>query len=255
MNAIDARGLTHQFNQNGGRASSSTILAIKDLSFSVMKGEFVAVVGPSGCGKSTLLRILSGLIHPTGGEVFIKGHKLVDSNPTAYMPQRDLLLPWLNVQKNAMLGARLAGVDEKEIESKLPQLFMQFGLDGFQESWPSQLSGGMRQRLALLRTFLMPRDIILLDEPFGSLDAITRRDMHDWLQGVLDSDERSLLLVTHDVDEALVLADRVLVMTNRPGKILTEVAVEFPRPRSTQTLTLPKFTELKELLLHSLAEA
>tara|TARA_B110000116_G_scaffold135173_2_gene117183 strand:- start:1328 stop:2095 length:768 start_codon:yes stop_codon:yes gene_type:complete len=255
MNAIDVRGLTHQFNQNGGRASSSTILAIKDLSFSVMKGEFVAVVGPSGCGKSTLLRILSGLIHPTGGEVFIKGHKLVDSNPTAYMPQRDLLLPWLNVQKNAMLGARLAGVDEKEIESKLPQLFMQFGLDGFQESWPSQLSGGMRQRLALLRTFLMPRDIILLDEPFGSLDAITRRDMHDWLQGVLDSDERSLLLVTHDVDEALVLADRVLVMTNRPGKILTEVAVEFPRPRSTQTLTLPKFTELKELLLHSLAEA
>lgn len=255
MNAIDVRGLTHQFNQNGGRASSPTILAIKDLSFSVMKGEFVAVVGPSGCGKSTLLRILSGLIHPTGGEVFIKGHKLVDSNPTAYMPQRDLLLPWLNVQKNAMLGARLAGVDEKEIESKLPQLFMQFGLDGFQESWPSQLSGGMRQRLALLRTFLMPRDIILLDEPFGSLDAITRRDMHDWLQGVLDSDERSLLLVTHDVDEALVLADRVLVMTNRPGKILTEVAVEFPRPRSTQTLTLPKFTELKELLLHSLAEA
>ena len=255
MNAIDVRGLTHQFNQNGGRASSPTILAIKDLSFSVMKGEFVAVVGPSGCGKSTLLRILSGLIHPTGGEVFIKGHKLVDSNPTAYMPQRDLLLPWLNVRKNAMLGARLAGVDEKEIESKLPQLFMQFGLDGFQESWPSQLSGGMRQRLALLRTFLMPRDIILLDEPFGSLDAITRRDMHDWLQGVLDSDERSLLLVTHDVDEALVLADRVLVMTNRPGKILTEVAVEFPRPRSTQTLTLPKFTELKELLLHSLAEA
>lgn len=255
MNAIDVRGLTHQFNQNSGRASSPTILAIKDLSFSVMKGEFVAVVGPSGCGKSTLLRILSGLIHPTGGEVFIKGHKLVDSNPSAYMPQRDLLLPWLNVQKNAMLGARLAGVDEKEIESKLPQLFMQFGLDGFQESWPSQLSGGMRQRLALLRTFLMPRDIILLDEPFGSLDAITRRDMHDWLQGVLDSDERSLLLVTHDVDEALVLADRVLVMTNRPGKILTEVAVEFPRPRSTQTLTLPKFTELKELLLHSLAEA
>jgi ABC-type nitrate/sulfonate/bicarbonate transport system ATPase subunit len=255
MNAIDVRGLTHQFNQNSVRASSPAILAIKDLSFSVMKGEFVAVVGPSGCGKSTLLRILSGLIYPTGGEVFIKGHKLGDSNPTAYMPQRDLLLPWLNVQKNAMLGARLAGVDEKEIESKLPQLFMQFGLDGFQESWPSQLSGGMRQRLALLRTFLMPRDIILLDEPFGSLDAITRRDMHDWLQGVLDSDERSLLLVTHDVDEALVLADRVLVMTNRPGKILTEVGVEFPRPRSTQTLTLPKFTELKELLLHSLAEA
>jgi ABC-type nitrate/sulfonate/bicarbonate transport system ATPase subunit len=113
----------------------------------------------------------------------------------------------------------------------------------------------MRQRLALLRTFLMPRDIILLDEPFGSLDAITRRDMHDWLQGVLDSDQRSLLLVTHDVDEALMLADRVLVMTNRPGKILAEVEVKFPRPRSTQTLTLPKFTELKELLLHSLAEA
>jgi putative hydroxymethylpyrimidine transport system ATP-binding protein len=255
MNAIDVRGLTHQFNQNSGKVSSPTILAINDLSFSVMKGEFVAVVGPSGCGKSTLLRILSGLIHPTGGEVFIKGHKLADSNPTAYMPQRDLLLPWLNVQENAMLGARLARVDKKEIESKLPQLFKQFGLDGFQESWPSQLSGGMRQRLALLRTFLMPRDIILLDEPFGSLDAITRRDMHDWLQGVLDLDQRSLLLVTHDVDEALMLADRVLVMTNRPGKILAEVEVEFPRPRSTQTLTLPKFTELKELLLHSLAEA
>jgi ABC-type nitrate/sulfonate/bicarbonate transport system ATPase subunit len=154
-----------------------------------------------------------------------------------------------------MLGAKLAGVNEKEIQSKLPQLFKQFGLDGFQESWPSQLSGGMRQRLALLRTFLIPRDIILLDEPFGSLDAITRRDMHDWLQGVLDSEQRSVLLVTHDVDEALMLADRVLVMTNRPGKILKEVRVEFSRPRSMKTLTLPKFTELKESLLDSLARA
>ena len=255
MNVIDVRGLTHQFNRNTGGGRAPAILAIKGLSFSVMEGEFVAVVGPSGCGKSTLLRILSGLIHPTEGEVFIKGQKLADSNPNAYMPQRDLLLPWLNVQKNATLGARLSGVSKAEIQSKLPHLFRQFGLDGFQESWPSQLSGGMRQRLALLRTFLMPRDVILLDEPFGSLDAITRRDMQNWLQGVLNSDQRSVLLVTHDVDEALMLADRVLVMTNRPGKILKEVRVEFPRPRSTQTLTLPKFTELKELLLQSLAEA
>lgn len=255
MTVIDVRGLTHHFSQNIARGDTRDIVALTDLTFSVMEGEFVAIVGPSGCGKSTLLRILSGLIHPTAGDAFIKGHKILDSNLSAYMPQRDLLLPWLNVRKNAMLGAKLAGVNEKEIQSKLPQLFKQFGLDGFQESWPSQLSGGMRQRLALLRTFLIPRDIILLDEPFGSLDAITRRDMHDWLQGVLDSEQRSVLLVTHDVDEALMLADRVLVMTNRPGKILKEVRVEFSRPRSMKTLTLPKFTELKESLLDSLARA
>lgn len=255
MTAIDVRGLTHRFNQNNENGGALDILALTDISFSVKEGEFVAIIGPSGCGKSTLLRILSGLIHPTGGAVFIKGHELLDENLSAYMPQRDLLLPWLNVRKNAILGAKLAGVDEKELQSKLPQLFTQFGLDGFEDSWPSQLSGGMRQRLALLRTFLIPRDIILLDEPFGSLDAITRRDMHDWLQGVLDSDPRTLLLVTHDVDEALMLADRVLVMTNRPGRILEEVEVEFSRPRTMKTLTLPKFTELKESLLGSLASA
>src|SRR5207302_11425478 len=175
-------------------------------------------VGPSGCGKSTLFNILAGLVEPTSGRV------LLDGNPPDnllgrfdYMPQKDLLMPWRTVLNNTTLGLEIAGVSRRAARERALEAFPRFGLTGFEDAWPMSLSGGMRQRAALLRTFLAGRDVMLLDEPFGALDAITRADMQEWLLGVWHSFERTIVLVTHDVDEAIFLADRVYVMSPRPG--------------------------------------
>src|SRR5690606_20831229 len=155
------------------------------VSLRVEQGEFVSIVGPSGCGKSTLLKVLAGLIVPTAGSAKVDGVE-VHGRPgmAGYMPQSSLLLPWLKAMGNAVLGAEIAGVPKGEARERAHALFERFGLAGFEDAWPVQLSGGMQQRVALLRTFLIPRGTILLDEPFGALDAITRREMHAWLQDV-----------------------------------------------------------------------
>jgi ABC-type nitrate/sulfonate/bicarbonate transport system ATPase subunit len=210
----------------------------------VARGEFAALLGPSGCGKSTLLRILAGLLQPTAGSTHAAS--------VSYMPQRDLLLPWRRVIGNAVLAAELAGVPPDEARIRATALMGRFGLAGFERAWPAQLSGGMRQRLALLRTFLAPRETLLLDEPFGALDAITRRQMHGWLQGVLAAEPRTVLLVTHDVEEAISLADTVYVMSHRPGRIVARVEVDLPRPRDAATTTSLAFTQLKATLLDAL---
>jgi ABC-type nitrate/sulfonate/bicarbonate transport system ATPase subunit len=219
-------------------------------------GEFVALLGPSGCGKSTLLRILAGLVVPDAGTVVLDG---VDGRGrpgrTAFQPQRDALLPWRRVVANAALGAELAGVPRPEARARATELLVRFGLDGFAGAWPAQLSGGMRQRVAVARTFLVGRAPLLLDEPFGALDALTRRDLYGWLEEVWEADEarRSALLVTHDVDEALTLADRVLVMSSRPGTIVAEERVAFPRPRRAALLADPAWGEVRARLLSALA--
>jgi ABC-type nitrate/sulfonate/bicarbonate transport system ATPase subunit len=171
------------------------------------------------------------------------------------MPQRDLLLPWRRALANATLGAEVAGRPAGDARREALELFPRFGLSGFERSWPSQLSGGMRQRLALLRTFLIPASTLLLDEPFGALDAITRRQMHAWLQEVWERDRRTVLFITHDVEEALVLGDEAYVMTPRPGRLAARVGVPFPRPRTAALVTSPTFVALKAELLDALDRA
>lgn len=248
--AIRVAALEHTFRQKG-----RSVRAIDGVDLEVAEGEFVALVGPSGCGKSTLLRVLAGLLVPTAGRAEVGGASAV-GNPglVAFMPQKDLLLPWRRALGNAALGLEVRGVPRREARARARALFGVFGLEGFEQAWPAQMSGGMRQRLALLRTFLVPAPVLLLDEPFGALDAITRRGMHAWLQGVLAIEPRTVLLVTHDVDEALVLADRVLVMSPRPGRIVAEVGAPFPRPRLPGIVTEPDFTAAKAEVLRALGD-
>jgi ABC-type nitrate/sulfonate/bicarbonate transport system ATPase subunit len=200
------------------------VTALADLSLSVAPREVVAVVGPSGCGKSTLLEIVCGLQRPDGGEC--------ESAPAVLMPQRDSLLPWLSAIDNAALARRVAGDRRDDARAKARPLFEHFGLSGFENARTSELSGGMRQRVAFLRTLLSGKPVLCLDEPFGALDAITRSEMQAWLGRALEEEPRTVLLVTHDVEEACVLADRVCVMSPRPGRIVEELPVPIPRPRS-----------------------
>lgn len=241
---ITVEGLTHCFGATA---------VLDNVSLRIDAGRFAGLVGPSGCGKSTLLKILAGLLSPDDGTAQIDGTSVI-ARPgrTAYMPQRDLLLPWRRTLGNATLGAEIAGVPRRDAEEQAQALLGQFGLEGFDRAWPAELSGGMRQRLALLRTFLCGQDVLLLDEPFGALDAITRRDMHAWLQEVLAGDPRTVLLVTHDVEEALMLSDTVIVLSDRPARIVKELPVTLDRPRTTDLVTDPGFSASKATLLEAL---
>ncbi len=214
---------------------------------------FVSLIGPSGCGKSTLLRILAGLLRPDAGSITLDGMPLPGEPGFAgFSPQHDGLLPWRRALDNAVLAADVNGVDHAISRGRARELFARFGLAGFEDVWPHQLSGGMRQRLALLRTFLTDRDLLLLDEPFGALDAMTRRRMHSWLGEVLVDDPRTVVFVTHDVEEALYLSDRIVVLTDRPGRVGGELIVDEPRPRSPDIVTTPGFTARKAQLLATL---
>lgn len=248
--AVVLRQLAHTFREDG-----RVVEALSGVDLSIVRGSFVSLVGPSGCGKSTLLKVLAGLLQPSSGEALVDGASVAGKpGHVGYMPQKDLLLPWRRVLGNATLGAEISGMGKAEARARALALFETFGLTGFERAWPSHLSGGMRQRLALLRTFLQPNDVLLLDEPFGALDAITRRQMHHWLQGVWLGHPRTVLLVTHDVEEALFLSDTVYVMTPRPGRIATRVDVEEPRPRGNAFVLTPRFTVLKAELLAALEQ-
>jgi NitT/TauT family transport system ATP-binding protein len=200
------------------------VRALSHLSLRAAAGEVLAVVGPSGCGKSTLLELICGLQRPDEGELACA--------PAVLMPQRDLLLAWLSALDNAALALRIAGVARAQARERAAALFAEMGLEGFERAHPTELSGGMRQRVAFLRTLLSGKRVLCLDEPFGALDAITRAEMQDWLAGALAREPRTVVLVTHDVEEAIVLADRVAVLSPRPGRVVEELEVDLPRPRS-----------------------
>jgi NitT/TauT family transport system ATP-binding protein len=200
------------------------VTALEGASLRVAPREVVAVVGPSGCGKSTLLELVCGLLEPDAGSVA--------SDPAVLMPQRDLLLPWARALDNAALALRVAGLDRDAARERARPLFERLGLGGFEDARPFELSGGMRQRVAFARTLLSGKPVLCLDEPFGALDALTRADLQGWLVDALAQEPRIVLLVTHDVEEAAVLADRILVMSARPGRIVAELAMDAPRPRS-----------------------
>jgi ABC-type nitrate/sulfonate/bicarbonate transport system ATPase subunit len=227
------------------------VTALEDVDLSVRWDEVLAVVGPSGCGKSTLLELMAGLQEPDEGTVSAAGA----TDPAgrravcAYMPQRDLLLPWRSALANAALALECQGVPRTEARARAEPLFERFGLAEFEHARPAELSGGMRQRVAFLRTLLPGRPVLLLDEPFGALDSITRASMQHWLAEGLAREPRTVLLVTHDVEEALFLADRVAVLSPRPGRVVAEIDVDLPRPRE---VTSTGFTALKRGALEAL---
>jgi ABC-type nitrate/sulfonate/bicarbonate transport system ATPase subunit len=216
--------------------------ALADISMRVARGEVFALVGPSGCGKTTLLELIAGVLAPDAGEIA--------AEPAVLMPQRDLLLPWLSAIDNAALALRLAGTARALARERAGRLFGELGLAGFEQAMPRELSGGMRQRVAFLRTLLAGRPVLCLDEPFGALDAITRAEAQRWLADVLTHRPRTVVLVTHDVEEAVLLADRVAVMCARPGRVIAELPVALPRPRSR---TARELVELRERALEALA--
>ncbi|WP_232480731.1 ABC transporter ATP-binding protein [Roseomonas sp. KE2513] len=234
------------------------VQAVRGLSMSVPAGEFVTVVGPSGCGKSTLFNMVAGLDEPDqDGVLRFKGrschaHELLGR--VSFMPQRDLLLPWRNVIDNAIIANEIEGADRKTARARALQMLPEFGLAGFEAQYPHQLSGGMRQRVALMRTFMFERELMLLDEPFGALDALTRSMMQRWLLDVWERHRRTVLFITHDVDEAIFLGDRVLVMTARPGSVKLARPVDLPRPRSAELVTSPEFIAIKREILAAIEE-
>jgi len=248
---LSCDGLARTFPGRDG-----AIVALDGVDLEVGDGEFVSIVGPSGCGKSTLFNILAGLLPPSGGRIRIDGEPTVDLlGRIGYMPQKDLLMPWRTVLDNVTLGLEMNGMRRREARARAGAQLARFGLSGFERRWPASLSGGMRQRAALLRTFLAGRELMLLDEPFGALDALTRQAMREWLLELWQSDRKTIVFVTHDVEEALYLSDRVYAMSARPGRIELCLQVGLERPRRPEIVSTPEFVALKERLLVPLREA
>jgi len=221
MDGVRVDGVERIFRGRGRRGGE--VVALRGMDLRAVPGEIVAVVGASGCGKSTLLELICGLQAPDAGTVA--------ADPAVLMPQRDLLLPWASALDNAALALRVRSVPAGRARAEALPWFERFGLGGFEAARPAELSGGMRQRVAFVRTVLAGKPVLALDEPFAALDALTRQEMQGWLSRALTEEPRTVVLVTHDVEEAIVLADRVVVMSPRPGRAVAELDVELPRPR------------------------
>lgn len=220
------------------------------VSVDVAPGEFVSVIGPSGCGKSSLFNVVAGLTRPDRGRIVVDGEDATGrTDPFAYMPQQDLLFPWRSVLDNTALGLEVAGVGRRAARRRAAELFEPFGLAGVEHARPAELSGGMRQRAALLRTVVQDRAVLLLDEPFGALDQLTRTDVQTWLDGVRARFDWTVLLITHDIREAVRLSDRVVVLGPRPARVRREVTVDLPRPRFPEMVTTPAFAAVEAELL------
>ena len=246
--AVSIRGLRHSYGE---------LLTIDRLDLELVPHGVLGLVGPSGCGKSTLLELIAGLRDPSGGEVEVGGS--VDAAGRlahcAFMPQRDLLLPWLPAIDNAALALRNRGVRRGEARRQASGLFERFGLAGFERARPSELSGGMRQRVAFLRTLIAGKPVLALDEPFASLDAITRAEMQQWLAGALGADPRTVVLVSHDIEEALYLCDSVVVLSARPTRTITRLSAPTPRAADRdEAVTDPAFVTVREHAMQALRE-
>jgi NitT/TauT family transport system ATP-binding protein len=250
---IDVRSLSKSF-QLGGTA----IEAVRDVSFTVRRGEFVALLGPSGSGKSTVLNMIATLVKPSSGKILIDGKPVIAGNATpgvGYVFQRDTLFPWRTVADNIGYGLQLAGVKEAERKERVAACVAQAGLRGFEQAYPSALSGGMRQRAALMRTLVVEPQVLLMDEPFGALDTHTKIDMQDVLLRIWDREQQTVLFVTHDLGEALTLADRIILFSARPGQIKDMFEVDFARPRdAVKVRETPRYAELFQHIWHSLGE-
>jgi ABC-type nitrate/sulfonate/bicarbonate transport system ATPase subunit len=243
---VSGQGVSHSFGD---------LEVIAEIDLTVGPGEVLAVAGPSGCGKSTLLEIVAGLLQPGTGSVEVDGREAPADrlDRCAYMPQVDCLLPWYSALDNAALSLLNRGVPRAAARDRARGMFGDLGLAGFEAARPAELSGGMRQRVAFLRTFLSDKPVLLLDEPFAALDAITRSELQEWLRPILEARQRTAIIVTHDLEEALYLGDRVVLLSPRPSKVIEEVDTSRPDGSSrTAILTDPEFIRTRERLLSSL---
>lgn len=225
---------------------------IEDIDISLGEKEFVSIIGPSGCGKSTLFNIISGLLSPSEGKVHLYKEDITgQSGRISYMQQKDLLLPWKTILENVTLPLKIQGLKKNERENKVKEYFDFFGLKGFEDSYPSQLSGGMKQRASLMRAYMFSNQVMLLDEPFAGLDEITKSKMHKWLMKVNSKLKMSCLLITHDVNEAIYLSDRIYIMSSRPGKIVKELKVDIDKTSENLETTL-EFNSIKREVIDNM---
>ncbi len=234
---LDVRSLGKQYESRNGRVE-----ALRDINFKVHRREFICVIGPSGCGKSTLIRILAGLDYPTSGAVVLDEHEVSGPGPDRGMVfQNYTLFPWLTVKKNVMFGPRMKGLGLNKSESEAKQWIRMVGLERFEDAYPNQLSGGMKQRVAIARALANQPRIMLMDEPFGALDAQTRCSMQTYLKQIWMNVDVTILFITHDLDEAIFLADRIVVLDAHPGRIAEIIEVPLPQPRTVDDLMHPRF--------------
>lgn len=226
---------------------------IEDINIELYDNELVCLLGSSGGGKTTLFNVISGLRTPQKGKVLLDGVDITGQpGHISYMLQKDLLLPYRTIEDNVALPLIIKGEKKKEARKKAGEFFDEFGLSGTQKKYPSQLSGGMRQRAALLRTYMFSKDVALLDEPFSALDTLTKSDMHRWYLDVMDKIHLSTLFITHDIDEAILLSDRIYLLTGKPGKITEEIVIKEPKPRRKDFNLTEEFLEYKKKIIAKL---
>lgn len=242
VNKLEVRNVSLSFGEKQ---------VLRNVSIHLKEGELVCLLGVSGGGKTTLFNVISGLLRPDEGQVFLDGEDVTGQpGRISYMLQKDLLLPYRTVEDNVALPLMLRGVKKKEARAQAVALFPQFGLEGTEKMWPGQLSGGMRQRAALLRTYLFSRNVALLDEPFSALDTLTKGAVHEWYLKVMDEIRLSTLFITHDIDEAILLSDRIYLLID--GQVGEEIVVEAPRPRHVDFNLTPEFLDYKRRIMAAL---
>jgi ABC-type nitrate/sulfonate/bicarbonate transport system ATPase subunit len=226
---------------------NKTVQVLSDVSLRVEKGEFVSIIGPSGSGKTTLFQIIGGLLTPTSGQVWLEGSEITGKKGLiSYMPQQPALLPWRSVESNVVLAQEIAGANRSKALEEARQWLGRVGLTGYENEYPHVLSGGMQQRVSFLRALLSPQELMCLDEPFGSLDALTRQDMQAWLLNIWEANKRAVLFVTHSIEEALYLSDRIYVLSDKPSSIIRELTIPFARPRQESVLLDPSFQQMRQ---------
>ncbi|WP_369901216.1 ABC transporter ATP-binding protein [Bacillus manliponensis] len=244
MSGLQIKDVTKEFDGKN---------VLEKISTHIEEGEFVSFVGPSGCGKSTLLNIIAGIEIANKGDVRYENHSILGQDVVSYMPQQDLLLPWRSALQNIVLPLEIDGMPKKERIAAGMEVLEQFELAEYAEHYPDALSGGMRQRISFLRTHLCDKPIMLLDEPFGKLDAFTKMEVHNWLLHSWQQEKQTIVMVTHDLDEAILLSDRVFILSQRPATIVGEINVNLPRPRTMDMLTSIQLKEDKAKILEVLA--
>ncbi|MBY3623286.1 ABC transporter ATP-binding protein [Acinetobacter sp. CUI P1] len=242
--ALEVSGISKSFTH---RRRETNVL--NNVSLKVDQQEFVSIVGPSGCGKSTLFHMIGGLVKPDAGTILMNGKVVTGQRgEISYMPQQPALFPWRTIEDNVLLAGEIKGALQNGAREEARQWLAKVGLSGFEHAYPHMLSGGMQQRAAFLRALLAPQELMLLDEPFSALDALTRSEMQRWLLELWEENRRSVLFITHNIEEALLLSNRIYVFSGRPGSILHTVDVPFPRPRRDEITDSPEFLKLKRQL-------
>jgi NitT/TauT family transport system ATP-binding protein len=250
--AVEARGVSVEYERTRDK---STLIALEDFDLEVREGEFLAVVGPSGCGKSTFLNVVAGLVPPAAGEINVYGKPVIGPGPDRAVVFQDYaLMPWRTVESNVRFGLEMQGRIDSDTGAKVARYIKMVGLAGFEKSYPRELSGGMRQRVGLARALVTEPRLLLMDEPFAAVDAMTRELMQEELTKIVATTGQPIIFITHGVDEAVTLADRIAVVTNRPGRIKEIIDVDLPRPRSRASRQLPEFQALRDRVWQLLSE-